>query len=167
MGHNISLFYGPLPPLRAIAAVSSLARVFALAPKAQFYALPLTEAVRDDVHARLGTGDWLENGPMLTSTDMALAARASRGAALAYVETDYSGGTGRQNAVLWRDGALVLQPAELAFETTRPVSLWPINAVLRALGVVASAGSDEFEAAGLASWRSNDHIAEGAQQLRL
>lgn len=167
MGHAVNLFIGPMTALRAVAAASPNARVFALAPNAGFLALPLTEAVHDDMHRSFGTGDWLETGPMLTSSDLAHAARASRGTALAYVETDYFGGAGRQNALLWRDGALVLQPAELVADgqVKRPRSLWPINAVLRGLGVTARSGLDEFDSIGLGAWRTNEDILSGAQEL--
>lgn len=167
MSHCVNLFIGQLPALRVIAAVSPRARVFALAPGPEFLALPLTDEVHDDIHRQLGTGDWLATGAMLSSTDLVLAQRASRGLALAYVETDYFGGAGRQNALLWRDGALILQPAELASGASRPRSLWPINAVLRGLGVVAAASADEFETLGLALWRSNEAILANAAEITL
>ena len=169
MGHRVSLFVGPSTTLRAIVSVAPRARVFALTPAARFLVLPLTEEVHDDIHAQFGTGDWPEQGPLLSSTDLGLAQRASRGAALAYVETDYFGGQGRQNALLWRDGALILQPSELTTEAAaaRSAPLRPINAVLRALGVVAVAGQDEFDTLGLGRWRSNDDIVAGAQAVSL
>lgn len=169
MSHAVSLFVGPLPALRVIAAASPRARIFALsasASAASYLVLPLTEDVHDDIHAAFGTGDWLDNGPMLSSSDLALAQRASRGTALAYVETDYFGGQGRQNAVLWRDGTLVLQPAELPSGSSRSRSLWPINAVLRGLGVSAALGHDEFDTLGVGRWRSNEAIIAEAVEVR-
>lgn len=169
MGHQVSLFIGPMTALRVLAALSPLARTFELAPRGRFLALPLTEAVHDDMHVGAGTGDWLERGAMLTSTDLAQAARASRATSLAYVETDYFGGVGRQNALLWRDGTLVLRPAELWIgkeaAVARPRSLWPINATLRGLGVVATEGYDEFDTIGLGAWRSNEAIVAGAREV--
>lgn len=167
MGHRVRLFTGPLTALRPFLAASARARVFSLSPSSPFPVLPLDDDLHDALHAAYGTGDWLEAGAMLTSSDLAFAAQASRGAALAYVETNYFGGQGSQSAALWRDGALMLKPSEMANENSpsRPRSLWPINVALRTLGVVARPGSDEFEALGLAAWRQTDEILARASEI--
>ncbi len=170
MGHCVRLFIGPLVALRGLAAAAPAhARAHAIEASERFPVLPLTEDLHEAWHAAYGTGDWLALGPMLTSTDLAHAERASRGSALAYVETDYFGGRGRQCAVLWRDGALVLKPAALASDEGRalPPALRPINAALRGLGITAAPGLDEFDTLGLARWRSNEAILERGRPLRL
>ena len=49
------------------------------------------------LHAAYGTGDWLEEGALLTATDLAFAASASRAAPLAYLQTDIFGSEGEQS----------------------------------------------------------------------
>lgn len=167
MGHRLRLFTGALTALRPFTEISPHARVFALAADSPLPVLPLDERLHDALHAAYGTGDWLDEGAMLTSTDLAFAAKASRGAALAYVETNYFGGEGTQVAALWRDGALLLKPVAMDAETARqrPRSLWPINVVLRTLGVTAQPGGDEFAALGLERWRGTEDIVAHAAEI--
>lgn len=167
MGHRVRAFVGPLTALRPFVAAAPVARVFELHAGAPLPLLPLDEVVHEALHTAYGTGDWIEAGPLLSSTDLAFAAKASRGAALAYVETDYFGGAGRQCAVLWRDGAVVLKPTEMDAETgrTRPRSLWPINMALKGLGIIAAAGGDEFTVSGLGGWRHTEDIIAQAREL--
>lgn len=169
MGHRLRLFTGPLKALRPFLAASVRARVFSLSPASPFPVLPLGDDLHDALHAVYGTGDWLETGAMLTSSDLAFAAQASRGAALAYVETNYFGGQGSQSAALWRDGVLILKPLEMTSEISRsrPRSLWPINIALKTLGVVARPGIDEFEALGLGAWRQTDDIFDRASEIKV
>ncbi|MBM9504048.1 hypothetical protein [Actinacidiphila acididurans] len=79
----------------------------------------------------------------------------SRTGPVAYVEAEYFGGVGQENAAVWRDGELVLGPLHLAEGEPVPVEGTPVRQALRALGV--SAGEDdEFTAAGLGAHRNND-----------
>jgi hypothetical protein len=98
---------------------------------------------------------------------MAAAAAASEAGRLAWVETDYVGPDGRQSAAVWIAGALVMAPASLDTATAlrRPAAFWPINAALRAIGVRAAGGADEFTAFGLASWTSNAAIHSKLRSL--
>lgn len=164
MGHSVRLFAGPAGALLPFLGAAPGARAFALTPGADILVLPLTDDMHDALHARYGTGEWLSAGPRLSTGDLAFAAAASRGAVLAYLETDYSGGEGEQCAVLWRDGAEVLRPTRMSLEAarTRPPYLWPINAALRGLGLAAGAGQDEFSALGLAHFRSSQDILDSA-----
>jgi hypothetical protein len=162
MGHSVRLFAGPILALSRIAALLPGARIYVLTPGPQLYVLPLDDDHHDALHAVYGTGDWLESGPCLTTTDLEFGKEVSRGTLLAYLETDYFGGVGSQSAVLWREGALAVGPVTVAAGGSRPRSLMPINAVLRAAGVIASSGYDEFDTIGLGLWRSNDAICAGA-----
>lgn len=163
MGHNVRLFAGPSGALAPF-LVAAEARAFALTPGADTLVLPLTDELQDALHARYGTGEWLASGPRLSTGDLAFAAASSRGTALAFLETDYFGGTGGQCAVLWRDGTEVLRPTCMSHDAaaTRPPYLWPINAALRGLGIAANAQQDEFTMLGLAHFRSNDDILQHA-----
>ena len=131
--------------------------------------MPISENVHDELHAAYGTGDWLEEGALLTSTDLAFAASASRAAPLAYLQTDFFGSEGEQVAMLWRDGGLALTPMRLSstLMQSRAPSFWPINIALKGLGVVASPSEDEFTTFGLGDWRHTEDILAHAPQISL
>jgi hypothetical protein len=169
MGHAVRVFAGPLVALRAFEQVSQHARIYALKPDATIFVVPYDEDLEDDVQQFQGTGDWLETGPRLSTGAMAFAARASQSAGIGYLETEYFGGVGEQSAVLWQNGALALGPLSMSADSgvvgRRPRSLWPVNAVLRGLGVRAGDHDDEFDALGLGSYRSLDAIVKRAQLI--
>jgi len=175
MSHGIRAFVGPKAALRPFAGVVPRATAYALVPAAPYFVLPVTEAVLDALHAAYGTGEWLEGAaphgaPMLTSTDLAFAAKASLGSALAYVETDYFGGEGAQRAVAWIDGEIAVKPAAFATASQRSHTLWPVNTALRAIGVKAAgpaATGDEFTVMGLGHFRSNEEIISRATLVGL
>jgi hypothetical protein len=164
--HSVRLFVGPMQSLRALQGEAPSARIFALHPLATLWVMPLDDHVHDSLHRRHGTGEWLGNGPSLTSVDLMIGARASTGSELAYLETNYAGPDGTQSAALWRDGRLILGPITLAAAVPRPARFWPINAALRGLGVVASPPQDEFIAFGLVPYRSHDAIYAQASEVR-
>ncbi len=169
MAHAVRLFAGPILSMRAFSQASRYARTYALRPQANVVVVPLSDDLQDDLHGIVGTGDWLERGPRISTGDMAFAAKASRLAGVAYLETEYFGGVGEQSAVLWKGGVLGVGPLTYSMDATakgggRPRSLWPINVVLRGLGVVASGFIDEFEAFGLGDYRSVDDIERRALQ---
>ncbi len=169
MGHHLRLFVGARQALSPYLAIATHARIFSLRPMASIYVLPLDDDLHDHLHESYGTGEWLDDGLQLSSGDIAFAARASAGTALAYIETEYFGGMGSQAAVLWEHGALRLGPAVMtAYEARkRPQKLWPINAALRALGIEATDTDDEFQSFGLANFRSNDAIRERAHDVSM
>jgi hypothetical protein len=169
MGHAVRLFAGPLVALRAFEQISRHARIFILTPDATVFVVPFDEDLEDDVHQFQGTGDWLDAGPRISTGAMAFAAWASQGAGISYLETEYFGGVGEQSAVLWQNGVLILGPLTMSSDGgavgRRPRTLWPINAVLRGLGLRAEEGHDEFDAIGLSAYRSLDAVVERAQQV--
>lgn len=86
------------------------------------------------------------------------AIESSRCFPLAYFETEYHGGAGSQAAAAWAGGVVVAGPFLQADEDCGKgePSEWPINRVLRHLGVVRSKREDEFDAVGLGRWRNNE-----------
>ena len=70
-----------------------------------------------------------------------VATRLSAFGPVAYVETDYHGGTGGQASIVWHKGVVVLPP--------RLSEIGPINDALVILGVTRQGDFDEFEAVGL------------------
>lgn len=167
MPHRIQLFFGPLVVLRRYRQLVPEARLFALTPQPQFFALPLDENLRDKLHASHGTGDWADAGPELSSGDLAFAAKASSGAQLAYLETDFSNGAGLQGAAVWEDTRLAMAPAslEIGAGSQRPVTIWPINTALKRMGIKPDAGRDAFETIGLDRYRSIDAIRAEASEV--
>lgn len=94
--------------------------------------------------------------PGVTALGCALSDRG----VVVYVATFIHGGTGGQDALVWRNGELALK----LVETEDTMSKWPdssISRALRAAGVVAREGEDEFDALGLGTHRSNEAWAAG------
>lgn len=170
-GHHVRLFVGTKAALRVIAGLAPVAQVFALTPGASVFALPLTDEVHEGLHRVNGTGEWIEFGggaalaPLLTTTDVACAARVSLGSALAWIETGHVGAAIEQVAAVWIDGALAMKPNVLRADENRQPSLRPVNMALRMLGVAAGPVGDEFAAFGLARYESNDVIVERAVRV--
>jgi len=76
---------------------------------------------------------------------------------VAYIRTAYFGGQGRQDAAAWDRGDLKFSPRTPGY--WQP---WPntsISQALRAIGVVADAGLDEFDTLGLGKHRATDRWA--------
>jgi hypothetical protein len=169
MGHHVRAFVGPAQSLAALVAGRPGTVARRLHPGSALLVVPLDDDLHDALHRLHGTGEWLPRGPRLTSSDLVAAAAASRGGALAYVETDYFGGTGRQSAAVWHDGDLSLKPVEMSAEeaATRAPRFWPVNAALRSLGVMARADADEFEVFGLAACRDLEALAAAGVPVRL
>ncbi|MGW8327449.1 hypothetical protein ACWGLE_06030 [Streptomyces sp. NPDC055897] len=109
--------------------------------------MPMTAAVFDSVADGSGVGAlgfWRLPGGF----EKALAAW-SAGGPVAYVEAEYFGGVGEQRAAVWDGGTIVLGPLHVEEGQPFPPAGSPISQALRRLGVVASAGEDEFSAVAL------------------
>ncbi|MGO8763673.1 MAG: hypothetical protein ACLQSR_00890 [Limisphaerales bacterium] len=106
--------------------------------------IPLTDDLHDEID-----GDNL-GFVKLTSTVEQWAQRISSLAPVAYVEAEFFGGAGGQNAVVWSNASRVLGPID---------SKHAINEALRFLGVQIGRAHDEFDAVGLGKHRNtNDWI---------
>jgi hypothetical protein len=108
-----------------------------------FCLLPVTTQFTNElrgVYPEASDAQWPEfeylSGPVES-----VALRLSALGPVAYVETDYHGGTGAQAAVAWHRGVVVLPP--------RMSEMGPINDALVTLGVARHGYFDEFEAVGL------------------
>jgi len=75
---------------------------------------------------------------------------------LAYVETEYFGGTGGQAAAVFSRGKTVLRQTKLDQEPASRED--PINKALRMLGVQASTEQDEFDTVGLGRFRDLEDL---------
>lgn len=152
MGHTVQAFIARTEILQGAARGLGAARVVPLGHGLAL--LPNTRELSDEVGAGAANGgptfeEFYNLSPRLAE----LAAAWSRGGSVAYFETDYWGGEGKQAAVLWEGGEVVCGPAR--------GTLGPINDVLRRLGVERRDGLDQFDAVGLGRHRRNDDwIAE-------
>jgi len=149
MGHSIAGFVARKEVLREgtrhlrHAVIASLEQGFGF--------VPATDALDDE----LGAGD----GPhgefwRLTAGLARLGAELSRRGPVAYVETDYFGGSGDQAAMVWEDGEVLSGPSK-----TR---MGAINHALLHLGVEKGGADDRFDALGLGRHRHTDDWAEAA-----
>jgi hypothetical protein len=84
-----------------------------------------------------------------------LLAEWSKAGPVAYVESEYFGGVGEENAAVWRDGRPALGPLHLAEGESAPAEGSPVARALRALGIRALGSRDEFDVVGLG--RHRDH----------
>jgi hypothetical protein len=91
----------------------------------------------------------------------ALAIELSHDCPVAYVSTCYFGGQGGQNALVWDCGSLRFSPTTPRYDQAWPHS--PISQALRAIGVVAEKGMDEFDTVGLGKHRHTHRWAEAVK----
>ena len=91
----------------------------------------------------------------------------SRAFPIAYIETEYFGGSGTQAAVVWKNGDVIWGPRQSSNEHDAPPQdpkLDPaISHALKRLGVEHGTAIDEFDALGLGRHRSNNDWWEDFQ----
>lgn len=152
MGHCITGIVSDLPRLRRFSSEFGLHSPAPLVGDLGF--LPLDDEHLDRLFPEQGGFD-----PSMTYVSTALKAalmRLSREGAAAFIETGYHGGAGTQGATACHDGVCVMEPWEEQFG--------PISRALGLLGLVPGEGRiDEFEAAGLGRYRTNDDWIEFAE----
>ncbi len=125
--------------------------------------MPMTEALFDAVPAVAAVADRTKGDDgwgfrFLPRGFGGVLERWSAAGPVAYVEAEYFGGVGAQRAAVWSRGALTLGP--LGLDEGEPVPAGtgtPVSAALRALGVRAEAGSDEFDTVGLRRHRHTEN----------
>lgn len=115
--------------------------------------IPLTDEVLDEHFGPSGPGTlgtlWKLNAAL-----EAFLVEASRSGRVVYMEADFFGGIGIQQAAVWEEGRLVLGP-----EHSNGVGA--INRALRRLGVPCPAGRDEFDELGLGRFRHTADWTDG------
>lgn len=155
MGHSITAIIG------APAAVGPVAQAAGCpTPKALPLGLVIAALGHDQIDrlTALQSGPYLDGFAYLSERLSAVLSDAARVDAIAYVETEYFfGGRGSQSAAVFARGELAFR-ATLGTGADFAAGKAPINAALERLGVVASAGSDEFDTLGLARFRSLEDL---------
>lgn len=170
MGHIIGGFIAREKGLQELFADYELAYVIPL--KQGFAFVP----VSDQLCAQLFEGKRFladmsdERFRCLSSKLFQIGRQFSKKTPVAYIETDYYGGTGFQCAVAWNDGDVIFYPnaagREEGFQMDRN-TLNPINDALSKIGVeiylaedlendLDEFGKDEFDKLGLGRYRDND-----------
>lgn len=126
-----------------------------------FCLVPITE----EFVADLSTAGWAVGDPTnMPAQEMepgvcAIAADASFRGPVVFIATYIHGGTGGQDAVVWKQGKILAS----FHEDEDSMSAWPDSSISRALrevGVLARPGEDEFDAIGLGTHRSTSGWAE-------
>lgn len=160
MGHSVQLVIGKAPAIDRFLKAWPAARAVPL--KDGWMAIPMEDALYELIHAAapgMERPEGLDVSP--PGLEAALIAATKEGGGLAFVETDYFGGSGAQSAEAFVDG-------DEAVEARRSRGAGgPINSALRAIGVVKADGMDEFDTIGLGERRSmSDYEPEGPVRLR-
>ena len=120
----------------------------------------LIESV-DELVGKRGTAPFAEF-EFLTSSLLQLITHHSKGHWIVYFENEYFGGTGTQAAALWRNGELNYGPrlSSTSWDSQNQNDVvdngWPINEVLRIVGVWTDGGRDEFDSLELGKYRSTE-----------
>ncbi|MDR6726968.1 hypothetical protein J2W91_005493 [Paenibacillus amylolyticus] len=104
--------------------------------------IPLTDELYDEINKNQGTT--IPNYEYLTDIISSYCREISKLGLVAYIEAEYFGGTGSQNAMVW-------DSSQVIFEET--LSQSAINRSLEILGVCKLQGKDEFDTVGLGRHR--------------
>lgn len=149
MGHSITAIVGTH---QVVARVRGMAG--APAPTELPYGLCIAPLGHEQIDklTQLQSGEYLDGFRSLSDGLQAALLMAVGEDTLAYIETEYFGGSGSQAAAVFRDGAIVLRV--VLPEGRKPAqSDDPINSALRMLGVSGTLNGDEFTAVGLDRFR--------------
>jgi hypothetical protein len=149
MGHSIAGFVAREEVLREGARHLRHARIASL--EQGFGFLPATDVLDDE----LGRGEMPHDEFWRLTDGLArLGAELSRGGRVAYVETDYFGGSGDQAAMAWEDGEVLSAPHKARIGAIHGALMW--------LDVEKGDADDRFDALGLGRHRHTDDWAEQA-----
>jgi hypothetical protein len=158
MGHRITGVIGKLDAMQRLRSEFSAQPCFALSDGFAF--MPLDYENLDEITG-LHDEEVILNFVYLTQrlTELLRGASVVAGE-IAYIETEYHGGSGWQGAVLFAAGAITYGPAFIE------EGVGPINDVLSRMGVGPRFGKqDAFDAVGLDDHRSNEGFRERASAI--
>lgn len=160
MGHSVHLIIGQPASIATFQHVWPVARVVEL--RGGWQAIPVDDPLHQAIEAQYPGAQrpsGLDVSPLGLGEALADATRG--GGHLAYVETEYFGGTGGQAAMAYVDGRQAMSP-----QSSRGGG-GPINQALRRIGVERTDAADEFDTIGLGERRSMaDYEPEGPVRLR-
>ena len=157
MGHSISAFVAKRAAIVALSRELDNASFYRL-KHAEFLILPVGDEIADAFAERRGQSDAVTKDLWQLSANLAqLARECSAHGPIAFVATDYFGGTGTQAAMTWNNGAIVGDP--IVGESGC------INNALHVIGLEDAPGLDAFDTLGLGDVRSMSDFDEMAPQI--
>ena len=169
MSANFRIFVAAPIALMPFRTLSSSAQIYLMRSGADLAVLPFDDDLQDRLHDRYGTGDWPDDqGITLSTTDQTFAAECSLKAPVACLQCITDASLVLHSAAVWQHGHLTIRPTTLdigAAGARRAATLRPINVALRALGIVASPGLDEYATFGLDDTTTNAEIHARAAKL--
>lgn len=167
--HELRLFVGGRSVLRQFREITDKLRLFDPGGATGLAVMPLDDDLHDELRRTYGTGDWLEQGPRLSSGDIAYCAKLSRAGPLAYIEAIADKGGFSQAAMAWRDGRVSVRPQFFAATSInspiRARALWPMNVALHDIGAHPGPHQDALEVTGIARFASNADIIARAEPI--
>ena len=135
-----------------------------------FSLIPMITQLFDDINELDNTGksDSFDEFEFLSSSIEGLLKSKSYKSKVAYVETEYFGGTGVQCGILFENQKIKIGPlrTETIWDERSnsyrqiPEGKGAINTVLKELGVSDFNAKDEFDSLGLGNFRSNEKIVD-------
>ncbi len=161
MGHSVQLIVGRGAAVQAFLRQWPGARAVEL--RDGWQAIPVEEPLYAAIEAKApGASRPPEMDVSPLGLDLALAGATEGGGGLAYVETEYFGGTGGQSAMAFVDGREAMAPQRARGGGGT------INQALRAIGVKRDVTNDEFDTIGLGERRSmEDYGPDGPRRLQV
>ena len=126
-----------------------------------FSLLPITDGLAKELSEPQTKAPLIKPIKELSDGLHALAIEISHDCPVAYISTSYFGGAGSQNALVWDKGSLRFSPTTQRYDQVWPNS--PISQALRAIGVRAAEGMDEFDTVGLGQHRETHRWAESVK----
>lgn len=123
----------------------------------------LYDGIEELVNSKLDV-DYSEFFYYLSPSIYEVLVQESREGMIAYIETDYFGGVGRQSAILFENSKVKMEPLKTeSFWDEKTYSYYhkpegekAINLVLKELGVYKQKEKDEFDSVGLGNFRRMD-----------
>ena len=130
--------------------------------------LPVTSELLAEVEPTAVGDEPIPSGWMLKQPVAALARTLSADRRVLYIFSETAGGPGTTEAIAWHSGKLLYGPSgtcdiEADFEPGYHLAPFDnaVNAGLRAIGVRAADGSDEYDTAGLGRHRMTEEWLNG------
>jgi hypothetical protein len=162
MSHIVQLFIARKAILENMACTLNQAHLILL-PQG-FAMIPNTDELFDEVtnhqHSKMSAEFEIFYKP--SSALISQAEDLSGKGPIAYIETDYFGGTGTQSAVVWSETRIIYGPCQSETRwvneqlVKEPAAEKVINKALRHLGVKQANAFDEFDAIELGKFRHNE-----------
>ncbi|MFK7969119.1 MAG: hypothetical protein AB8F95_02075 [Bacteroidia bacterium] len=160
MAHHINIILAKEATIRSIESAWVLAHAIKL-PQG-FAMIPISIDLVEDMEELEDKPKTHEKSPLgsLPPTLHQYLLANSRQSEIAYIETEYFGGTGHQAAILYKDQNIALGPliTENNYWEKDSEDQQAINAILSKMGVWCNQDKDEFEMLGLGKWRSNEEM---------